>query len=75
MTTITNATAADLVARSISHDEIADAIYTDDLHASLVAKCDDWTDVDTYNDYWGSENGQEWRVKLTIGDEDRRSTR
>jgi hypothetical protein len=59
-------TAANLIERSISHTEIADAEWTPDLAADLAAACDDSTEAsDTVVEYWGTDAGAEWRVHLT----------
>lgn len=63
-------TARDLIARSISHTEIARADYSEELHAALAIECDDYTDTNSGYDYWGTdEDGSEWRVELAVAGE------
>ena len=54
--------AARLIARSVSHSEIATGEYTDALHTALEAEAEDWgEDGDGGADYW---HGDDWRVML-----------
>lgn len=59
-------TAQTLISRSISHSEIARAESTAELQAAMSAACDDYTRTDTVIDYWGTDDGYEWRVHLAL---------
>lgn len=57
--------AADLIARSIAHTEIARAAWAADLAADLRAVCEDYIDSGSVVEYWGAdEDGHAWRVHL-----------
>jgi len=64
---MTISTAAALIARSISHTEIASATWSTELAAALDIECDDGVDAsNTVTEYWGvTLDGDEWRVHLT----------
>lgn len=61
-------TAADLIARSQSHDEITRAPFS----AALAAELDGLSDDGAENvaakefEYWGSDDAGDWRVHLTV---------
>ena len=59
-------TADKLIARSVSHTEIATADWTSELGAALRAACRGCGEGnDGIEDYWGvTEDGHEWRVEL-----------
>lgn len=60
-------TAQHLIARSISHTEIAHADYSADLADELSVECDDSSEAsETVIEYWGTDDdGNEWRVHLS----------
>lgn len=62
--------AAALIARSISHTEIAHAPWTSGLAADLAAACDDWIDAGIVVEFWGEREGRAWRVHLERADVD-----
>ncbi len=54
-----------LIARSIQQDEIVHAPASRELHEALMAECDDWVETGSAgSEYWGTEDGSEWRVHL-----------
>lgn len=68
MSTEATTEATTLIARSQSHNEIARAAYSDELHAALCEAADDWTDADDGYDYWSEDEDGEmtWRVHTTF---------
>ncbi len=65
-TTTTNGLAVALIARSQSHNEIAEAVWTEGAHAALAGLADDWTDTNDGYDYWGADADGKWRVELSV---------
>lgn len=62
-------TAADLIARSIEHDEIARAEWTQALEDDLIAPVgggrEDHAENGDVVEFWGTTDaGEEWRVHL-----------
>lgn len=53
-----------LIDRSISHDEIVHAAWSQSLAVALSAECDDHTDANDCHEYWGERDGAAWRVHL-----------
>ncbi len=59
--------AQELVARSISHHEIAHGEYDAETAASLAALAEDSVTNGAVTEYWGTDDdGAEWRVHLDI---------
>lgn len=58
--------AAALIAQSQSHNEIAEAVWTEGAHAALAGLADDWTDTNDGYDYWGADADGKWRVELSV---------
>lgn len=56
--------ADDLIARSIEHDEIVSAKWTDELADELSTRSDDWTTNGDVLEFWGEDSGDDWRVHL-----------
>ena len=54
-----------LIRQSIAKTEIARARWSEDLHADLLIECEDSCDVGDHIDYWGVDEGSEWRVVLS----------
>lgn len=56
----------DAIARSISHNEIVTLEWTADRAAALKAACEDYVDTGDIRgvEYWGRDEGDEWRVHL-----------
>lgn len=59
-----NPTADQLIARSISHNEIAHADYEAGLNNELFAECYDCAETDQTVEFWGDKDGRPWRVHL-----------
>ena len=57
-------TADYLIARSISHDEIAHGDYSPGLMNELRDACDDCVETDQTVEFWGVKGGSSWRVHL-----------
>lgn len=57
-------TADQLIARSISRDEISHADYSAGLVYELTAGCDDFVETDQTVEFWGVRDGASWRVHL-----------
>jgi hypothetical protein len=71
MPTVRHMTAAEAIARSVSHDEIVVLQNQGAVQAELIAACDDWTDAGDDCDgrriyeYWGTTvEGDQWRVHV-----------
>jgi hypothetical protein len=62
MTTYT--TAAEAIERSISHDEIAYCEHTTENLESLMVECDDSVENGEVIEFWGEDDGQDWRVHV-----------
>lgn len=64
-------TAADAIARSISHNE---AVYLDasfEREEWLLVRCDDHVQNGLIHEFWGtSDDGDEWRVHIRYENED-----
>jgi len=56
--------AQDLIDRSISQYEIAHGAYAAELAAELATECDDHVSNGTVEEFWGTRDGEEWRVHL-----------
>lgn len=56
----------DAIARSISHNEIVSIPYSSEAHAALRAVCEGHVDTNDHrgSEFWGSDEGDEWRVHL-----------
>jgi hypothetical protein len=64
MTTM-NQTAADAIARSISHNEIVNIAFDASASKALRTACDDSVDTEDVTEYWGTtEDGYDWRVHM-----------
>jgi len=59
-----NPTADQLIARSISHNEIAHADYSARLLIKLLVACDAWAETAQTVEFWGDKDGSSWRVHL-----------
>ena len=59
-------TAADLIARSISRNEIVTVDWTAALAVDLLVECTDGTEANGVREFWGSVDGSDWRVHLTL---------
>jgi len=58
-------TAAELIAQSIEHDQIAHADWTDTLADDLEAAADDSVRNGEVTEFWGeTDDGDDWRVHL-----------
>ena len=62
MTTYT--TAAEAIARSISHDVIARCERTEANLDDLFVSCDEWTEGNDEYEFWGDDRGNTWRVHV-----------
>ena len=59
--------ATELIARSISHNEIAHAKFDAETAAELDALAEDSVENGDVIEYWGADDdGAEWRVHLDI---------
>jgi len=57
-------TAAEAIARSISHNEVA---YADaSCRLDLLVECDDNVESDGVAEFWGVDNGNDWRVHVRL---------
>lgn len=66
----TTLTAEELISESITHTTIANAAYTPELAASLMALSDDSVETTSVLEYWGTDDeGNAWRVHLGRGGE------
>jgi hypothetical protein len=58
-----------LVERSILHDEIVHARYTDELYGTLLVACDDCVENGQVVEFWGA-NDDDWRIHLDLDEEE-----
>ena len=59
--------ATKLIARSISHNEIAHAKFDAETAAELASLAEDSVENGAVIEYWGTDDdGDEWRVHLDI---------
>lgn len=59
--------AQEAIARSISHNEVAVLDDNEELRNTLLYYCDDYAENGTEIEYWGEDEGSEWRVRLIGG--------
>jgi len=61
----------DAIARSISHNEITKVPYSTDAYQALRAAAEGWVDTRDHRgvQFWGSDEGDEWRVHLATAEE------
>lgn len=50
---------------SVTQNRIVHLEYSEELHDQMLSLCDDWTNGESCNEYWGTnDEGDEWRVHL-----------
>jgi len=59
--------ATEAIARSINHNEIVFLEYARTTADELMRRSDDWIVSGTTIEYWGTHEGDEWRVHLQAG--------
>lgn len=57
-------TAEQAIARSSSHDEIVTLDYDAAAVETLLVECDDLVDGNTCLEFYGTDDGSEWRVHV-----------
>lgn len=66
--------ASQAIARSISHNEIVTLEYDETIAKHLRELSDDWVEANDRIEYWGTDDGDEWRVHLRqVGGPDEQS--
>ena len=60
----------DAIARSISHNEIVKIPHSASAYEALRAACKDYVDTRDHRgvQFWGSDEGDQWRVHLVKGE-------
>lgn len=58
-------TSQQMIARSINHTEIVTAPWTQDAHDRLLDVCEGMVATQQRVEFWGTQDGDEWRVHLS----------
>jgi hypothetical protein len=59
-------TAEQAIKQSIHRDEIVHVDDVGDIRLDLLVECDDNTETDCGVEYWGGDDGAEWRVHVRL---------